>query len=61
MPRAARPRYRYKKFSRIFVIPISRQVARAVPTTDGGTLEAMLLDRWGGPILDRAPELEVAR
>jgi hypothetical protein len=45
MPRAARPTYRYKKFSRIFVVPISRQVARAVPTTDGGTLEAMLLDR----------------
>jgi len=24
-------------------------------------LEALLLQRWGGPILDRAPELEVAR
>jgi hypothetical protein len=45
MPRAARPRFRYKKFSRIYVIPISRQVARAVPTTDGGTLETMFLDR----------------
>jgi hypothetical protein len=45
MPRAARPRFRYKKLSRVYVIPISRQVARAVPTTDGGTLEAMLLDR----------------
>jgi aspartyl-tRNA(Asn)/glutamyl-tRNA(Gln) amidotransferase subunit A len=27
----------------------------------GAALEAMLLVRWGGPILDRAPELEVAR
>jgi aspartyl-tRNA(Asn)/glutamyl-tRNA(Gln) amidotransferase subunit A len=27
----------------------------------GAALEAMLLERWGGPILDRAPELEVAR
>jgi hypothetical protein len=45
MPRAARPRYRYKKFSRVFMVPISRQVARAVLTTDGGTLEMMLLDR----------------
>ena len=27
----------------------------------GAALEAMLLQRWGGPLLDRAPELEVAR
>ena len=27
----------------------------------GAALEAMLLERWGGPLLDRAPELEVAR
>jgi aspartyl-tRNA(Asn)/glutamyl-tRNA(Gln) amidotransferase subunit A len=27
----------------------------------GAALEALLLQRWGGPILDRAPELEVAR
>ena len=27
----------------------------------GAALERMLLDQWGGPILDRAPELEVAR
>jgi aspartyl-tRNA(Asn)/glutamyl-tRNA(Gln) amidotransferase subunit A len=25
----------------------------------GAALEAMLVDRWGGPLLDRAPELEV--
>ena len=27
----------------------------------GAALEALLLQRWGGPLLDRAPELEVAR
>jgi aspartyl-tRNA(Asn)/glutamyl-tRNA(Gln) amidotransferase subunit A len=27
----------------------------------GAALEAMLLEKWGGPLLDRAPELEVAR
>ncbi len=27
----------------------------------GAALEARLLERWGGPLLDRAPELEVAR
>jgi hypothetical protein len=45
MPRAARPRYRYKKYSHLFVIPITRQVARAIATADGGTVESMLLDR----------------
>jgi len=45
MPRAARPHYRYRRFSRVFVIPVTRQVARAVPWTDGGTLETYLLDR----------------
>ncbi len=28
--------------------------------TVGAALEAMLLDRWGGPLLDRAPSLEVS-
>jgi hypothetical protein len=45
MPRAARPSYRYKKFSRVFVVPITRQMARALPTGDAGTVETMLLDR----------------
>jgi hypothetical protein len=45
MPRAARPRYRYKKYSRVFLVPITRQVARAIPTADGGTIETVLLDR----------------
>jgi hypothetical protein len=45
MPRAARPRYRYKKYSRVFLVPVTRQIARAIPTTDGGTVETMLLDR----------------
>lgn len=45
MPRAAWPTYRYKKYSRVFEVPITRQAARAVPTADGGTVETMLLDR----------------
>jgi hypothetical protein len=45
MPRATRPRYRYKKYTRIYLVPISRQAARAIRTLDGGTLEAHLLDR----------------
>jgi hypothetical protein len=48
MPRSARPRYRYRRYSRALVIPISRQVARTVPWSDGGTLESHLLDRGAG-------------
>ena len=44
MPRAARPRYRYKKYSRVFHVPVSRQVAQAIATRDGGTLETLLAD-----------------
>ncbi|HEY6745865.1 MAG TPA: hypothetical protein VI357_09100 [Mycobacteriales bacterium] len=49
MPRSARPRYRYRRYSRALVVPISRQVARTVPWSDGGTLESHLLDRGAGP------------
>jgi hypothetical protein len=53
MPRAARPHYRYRRYSRVFILPVTRQVARAVPWTDGGTLETYLLDRgvrsWPAP------------
>jgi len=45
MPRAARPAYRYRRYARVFVVPVSRQLARAVPWSDGGTLESYLLDR----------------
>jgi hypothetical protein len=45
MPRAARPRYRYKKYSRVFLVPLTRQIARAIATADGGNVESMLLDR----------------
>ena len=45
MPRSTRPRYRFRKYSRTFAVPIPRQVARAVPWSDGGTLETYLLDR----------------
>ena len=54
MPRAARPRYRYKKYSRVFYVPVTRQVARAIATRDGGTLETLLADRgvtaWPTPV-----------
>ncbi|SDD02620.1 hypothetical protein [Rhodococcus tukisamuensis] len=45
MPRAMRPRYRFRKYTRVFATPIPRQIARAVPWSDGGTLETYLLDR----------------
>ena len=50
MPRSARPRFRYRRYTTMFAIPITRQAARAVPWSDGGTLESYLLDqgteRW---------------
>ncbi|WP_210587975.1 hypothetical protein [Streptomyces sp. GESEQ-35] len=45
MPRTAAPRYRFLKYTRPFEIQVSRPVARAVPWSDGGTLESHLLDR----------------
>jgi hypothetical protein len=45
MPRSARPRYRYKKYSKVFYVPVTRQVAQAIATRDGGTLETLLADR----------------
>src|SRR5262249_26891397 len=51
--RAAGPPSRSRRYSRVFVIPVTRPVARAVPWTDGGTLETYLLDRgvrsWPAP------------
>ena len=44
MPRRARPAYRYKKYSRVFRVPITRPFARAIVLSDGGTLEHRLLD-----------------
>ena len=44
MPRRARPAYRYKKYSRVFRVPITRPLARAIVLSDGGTLEHRLLD-----------------
>lgn len=50
MPRAARPAYRFRRYSRPYTIEVSRRLARAVPWSDGGTLESHLLesgaDRW---------------
>ncbi|GAA3087692.1 hypothetical protein [Streptosporangium carneum] len=45
MPRVARPRFRFRRYTRTFVVPVSRQLARCVPWSDGGTLETHLLDR----------------
>ena len=45
MPRKARPRYRFRKYTQVFAVPITRQQARAVQWSDGGTLETYLLDR----------------
>lgn len=45
MPRSARPHYPFRRYSRTIVVPVPRQVARAVRWSDGGTLEAYLLDR----------------
>jgi hypothetical protein len=45
MPRVARPRFRYKKYNKVFLVPVTRQIARAIATADGGTVETMLLDR----------------
>jgi hypothetical protein len=45
MPRSNRPRYRFRKYTRVFAVPIPRQVARSVRWSDGGTLESYLLDR----------------
>lgn len=45
MPSSARPRYRFRKYTRAFPVAITRQVAQALPWSDGGTLETYLLDR----------------
>lgn len=45
MPRVTRPRFRYKKYTRVYLVPISQQTARAIRARDGGSLEAHLLDR----------------
>jgi len=44
MPRVTRPLYRYKKFTKVFRVPISQPVARAIHFPAGDTLERRLLD-----------------
>lgn len=44
MPRATRPVYRYKKYSRAIPVVITRPVARSVVLAEGETLEDQLLD-----------------
>jgi hypothetical protein len=49
MPRRARP-HRFRKYTRVFLVPVTRQTARSVRWSDGSTLEGRLLDggitRW---------------
>ncbi len=44
LPRAAAPCRPYRKYSHVFTVPISRQVADAIAWTDGGTLQSHLED-----------------
>jgi len=44
MPRAARPAYRYRKYSNVFQLPIGRRLARAIVVSEGETLEEQLVD-----------------
>lgn len=44
MPRSTAPNYRFRKYSRVYTIPVTRRVARQVPWSDGGTLEQYLFD-----------------
>ncbi len=44
MPRAARPCFRYRKYSRVYRVPVSRALARAVVFDGEDTLEDRLLD-----------------
>jgi hypothetical protein len=44
MPRVTRPCYRYKKYTHVFRVPVSRPVARAIRFPSGDTLETRLLD-----------------
>jgi hypothetical protein len=44
MPRVTRPCYRYRKYSRVFQVPISRPQARIVVLRHGDTLEERLVD-----------------
>ncbi|WP_328475147.1 hypothetical protein OHA21_17705 [Actinoplanes sp. NBC_00393] len=44
MPRATRPCYRFKKYSQVLPVRISRPIARSVAMAGGDTLESRLLD-----------------
>jgi hypothetical protein len=44
MPRATRPRFRYRKWSRVYRVPIGRARARAIVLPGEDTLEDRLLD-----------------
>jgi hypothetical protein len=44
MPRRTRPCYRYRKYSRVYRVPISRPQARVIVVGEGETLEDRLLD-----------------
>ena len=61
-PRAARPHYRYKKYTVIRPVQITRSLARSVILTDGETLEDRLLDAGsrGWPVDRRGALLRAA-
>lgn len=44
MPRAARPCYRYRKYTNVYRLPIGRTLARAIVSSEGETLEDQLVD-----------------
>ncbi|MET8849875.1 hypothetical protein [Amycolatopsis sp. NPDC004625] len=48
MPRATRPCFRYKKYSRVIPVRITRPMARAVILAGGDSLERRLLDDGAG-------------
>lgn len=58
MPRATRPRFRYKKYGRVIPVRITRPAARAVVLSGGETLEHQLLDE-GASSWPVGAELEV--
>lgn len=58
MPRRTRPCFRYKKFSHVYQVPISRPAARMVRFPSGDTLERRLLDA-GARVWPVQAEVEV--
>lgn len=58
MPRATRPCYRYRKFSRVYSVPVTRPLARAILLRNGDSLERRMLDA-GARIWPVAAEVHI--